>query len=351
MMSRNIGGEFALELPESRWDGRNATEQTVFASGRFALRAILRLIVERRGNCTLFLPSYRCRSIDRAADVPGIKCTDYPVDRSLCASIQEERIAACDCTPVVLLIDFFGMQDLSRNVAEVKRLRRDAVVILDKVQAPFEQSVFGADYWFNSYRKAFGVPEGAHVGSAAKEVVPGTKPGAHAQLRLAAAAAKSAVDVAGLDEELHLKLFRQAEQLLDVEPHEPVISELGADILQRVLDRASEAAAKRKRNFSILRGLIDDIGLRCLVEPARGDCVPLFLPVLIEDRDRVRRELRSMKIYCPVHWPDSPSMGIADFIKKHELSLVIDQRYDQEDLSRLASALHFVGTRGAYLAD
>ncbi len=65
---------------------------------------------------------------------------------------------------------------------------------------------------------------------------------------------------------------------------------------------------------------------------------PLFVPILLgEDRDRIRRGLTENSIYCPIHWPKPQycESNLYDI----ELSLVCDQRYNEEDMMRIIKVL------------
>jgi hypothetical protein len=66
------------------------------------------------------------------------------------------------------------------------------------------------------------------------------------------------------------------------------------------------------------------------------DC-PLFVPVLLENRDKVRKLLTENKIYCPVHWPKPE--GAKSNIYDMEFSLICDQRYGLNDMERIVSVL------------
>jgi hypothetical protein len=53
------------------------------------------------------------------------------------------------------------------------------------------------------------------------------------------------------------------------------------------------------------------------------------------------------RIYLPVHWPRLSGEGYCGFLRDHELSLVIDQRYGSKDMHRIAEALAKAGAREA----
>lgn len=66
------------------------------------------------------------------------------------------------------------------------------------------------------------------------------------------------------------------------------------------------------------------------------DC-PLFVPILLPNRDKVRAFLTNNDIYCPIHWPKPK--GAESNIYDLELSLICDQRYGIEDMGRIVSTL------------
>lgn len=71
-----------------------------------------------------------------------------------------------------------------------------------------------------------------------------------------------------------------------------------------------------------------------------GRTTPLFLPIILDNRDAVRRYLFERMIFCPIHWPMQDNcfeMGYRMY--KNELSLIVDQRYNENDMFRLLNAL------------
>lgn len=70
-----------------------------------------------------------------------------------------------------------------------------------------------------------------------------------------------------------------------------------------------------------------------------SQAVPLFVPLILtaDQRDNLRSFMIRRQIYLPIHWPES--FGADDSVKKRELSLVCDQRYDQEDMQRIIDAI------------
>ena len=72
----------------------------------------------------------------------------------------------------------------------------------------------------------------------------------------------------------------------------------------------------------------------------RMDC-PLFVPVIIANgkRDVIRKKLIDNRIYCPVHWPH-PSAECQSNLYELELSLICDQRYNEDNMRRIVEVLN-----------
>lgn len=104
------------------------------------------------------------------------------------------------------------------------------------------------------------------------------------------------------------------------------------------LNKADTAAQKEKRRsnahalYSCLKGKIT------FMFPEEDMDCPLFVPVILKDRDVIKKKLASSGIYCPSHWPH-PQMPCESNLYGSELSLICDQRYSQEDMERISYTL------------
>lgn len=116
------------------------------------------------------------------------------------------------------------------------------------------------------------------------------------------------------------------------------IDDESKDIL-RNLD-INKIKKKRIENCKIIeRKLKDNKKVKLLYNYSNGDC-PLFVPVILENRDVVRKKMIDNKIYLPVHWPNNDSNNK---IYNLELSLINDQRYCKEDIENYINILIKIG--------
>ena len=66
--------------------------------------------------------------------------------------------------------------------------------------------------------------------------------------------------------------------------------------------------------------------------------VPFFVPIFINDRNKLRSAMFQNKIFTPVHWPYESNRlngNKKNKIYDIELSLICDQRYGIDDMKRM----------------
>ena len=68
----------------------------------------------------------------------------------------------------------------------------------------------------------------------------------------------------------------------------------------------------------------------------------MFVPIWLENRDKVRKAMFAHNIFLPVHWPIekcSDRLKSGALYAKHELSIIVDHRYDDQDMNRILDIL------------
>jgi dTDP-4-amino-4,6-dideoxygalactose transaminase len=102
-------------------------------------------------------------------------------------------------------------------------------------------------------------------------------------------------------------------------------------------------AARRRANWRQLQEMLTG-RVEVLMHDLPDAVVPLGFVVCLGKRDEVRARMAAQRIFCPVHWPLPPTVERARFPAAAALSdtcltLPIDQRYNEMDISRMAEAL------------
>lgn len=330
MRSRVIGGEFELtSVPEKSM----LTEKYYkYASGRAALYQILMSI--KLITIKVWLPDWLCESMIDAVRKTGIAYGFYSLGNDLMMDVEafvgeNKPISEND---VIVLVNYFGLVDVESTIQKLRDKKVFSVIIEDDVQALFsflDDKPIAADYRFSSLRKSITAPDGGLVWTKYPMPVVGEE-NTYAPVKLKGSLIKG-VSKEGDPDEAYLKCFEEGEKLIE-ENYESVMSLESQSIFAGT--NIEEVAQCRQRNAQYLIKELQTIGIDPLL-PLRNDCVPLFVPIAINDRDDLRRTLRQHAIFCPVHWPlreDMKHLETGAFMAEHELSLVIDQRYSLEDM-------------------
>jgi nucleotide-binding universal stress UspA family protein len=367
---RSIGGEFPLHdssdaAPSStllhQLEQLAAGDLHLFASGRGALRALLRAQAAE-GRDTLILPGYICDSVLRATKYAG---TDWrlrflhvtpTLEPDANELVAESRRAGA--RGLVLAVPLFGF-DYSDALREAVRGARDhgSTVAWDLTHGLFSDWAEQCEGpRVASLRKWCGLPDGgALLGGGAQIVhVMGRPSGREigpaarfVRLRLDGMGLKGAwVSGASGSEDAFLRLLQHAERELDGVRGTPPISPTGLSLTASV--NAVELGHRRRLNYNVLLDGIRSIpGIRLLHPDLPAAVCPFGLPVLVDDRDRVRARLAAGRAFCPVHWPVPASVPRNNFPEVHELAgraltLPVDQRYGPDDMARLTTMLRSV---------
>ena len=344
-MKREIGGEFWTV--ETTPDGTRVHEAVAplrdarfFLSGRFALAAILR---EPRFALPSFrvaaLPSWCCDSMIAPFVESGFEIKFYS------ARLEDGRFVmdmseADDCD-VALEMSYFGYA-----VAPSRDFRRRPRALIRDVthslfSDPYALSLDDADYAFGSLRKWSGFATGGFALGISSSFEDSATDEEYVATRRRAAQMKARYIAGETDDKSFLSTFADAEARLD-----PPFATArgGADpecrslALRFDVDRVK---SRRRANASVL---LRALSHRALFPLGENDC-PLFVPIVLPrgERDALKRFLIERRIYCPTHWPLDDLHGSLPTscraIYESELSVVCDQRYDEEDMERIASAI------------
>ena len=333
-----IGGEFQIAVTDilnAQNRHFDAPDVYAYSSGRAALYQILKYLKQEKGITHILLPDYLCSSVLVPIKDLELEYIFYPIDEHL-ELIESEFLKLYITGAVVLLINYFGIKDLSGQIKSIRGIEEKSIIIEDDVQAyyEFKKPLDGVDFKFTSLRKTFAVPDGGLVKTKynlPKVVIPNT----YGQYKAAAALLKSMRE-GNFNDQIYLELFEKGETLIDSE------LECGmSQIAEKLYSFLNEDHVKLRR-LNNARYLIDElkkIGLEPLL-PLKEDYVPLFVPIILKNRDKIRKTMFQKEIYCPVHWPlDGMEIERGEQMSKKELSLIIDQRYGRKEMDEIISVL------------
>lgn len=331
-----IGGEFEIDLRTLRDAFRPAPDTYYYASGRSALYQILKSLKQTISK--VWYPDWLCHTMIEATQKSGLNYDFYELSPSFTATNEALDSKGYKDGEAVVIINYFGLQDLTASAKQIKEAYPNAIVIEDDVQAYYcfaEECNPYADYRFTSLRKTFAVPDGGLVYT--KHPMPiATQPNTFTQYKIKAGVMKLHRNEDGVKDEDYLALFEKGSKLID-ENYESTMSR-DSEMLWASTNNKIIKQKRIENTRHLLKGL-EDLGIRTII-PIESGVTPLFVPVWLDNRDTVRKRMFQKQIYCPVHWPiGNLTLKNGSEMERHELSLIIDQRYTINDMDLILALL------------
>jgi dTDP-4-amino-4,6-dideoxygalactose transaminase len=362
--ARTVGGEMAIEpfelalpaRPVDRWLDRLPVApprpRALVGSGREALRLVLS-DAWRRGRRRIVLPAYVCDAVVAPARRLGFEIVAVDVDGSV-APRADALVAAVGDAPertTVVTVAPFGFPYPAEVLDALVELGvRGADVVEDRTHSLLGRFPMHATRGIASLRKWGAIGDGGVAFGPGVTGVATPPDDLFARARHDALVAKHAWqrDSRSSEDEF-LDALRAAEARLDAGDGVHAMSTHARHLLGRI--DVSTVVAARRQNYLALRDALDGAtGIDALFPELPDGVCPLGFPVLVITRDDVRARLAAERVFCPVHWPvprdiDAPG---ASALAARELTIPCDQRYDTDDMVRVARLLvEAVGHRGA----
>ncbi len=331
-----IGGEFEIDLSVQRDGFVQQTDTYYYASGRAALYQILRSLNCKRKK--VWLPDWLCHTMIDAVERAGYEYVFYEIDSQFKATIAALDRVGFQNGDAVLEINYFGLLRLNETSKAIKEVYPNALVIEDDVQAYWEfaekENPY-ADYRFTSLRKAFMIPDGGLVYT--KHPMPTvTGKNTFAPLKIKAGVMKQNRGMNGIKDEDYLALFNQGAALIS-ENYDSAMSDDSKRLFAGM--DFQKAKAQRQANAKCIINGLEGLGMKPMIE-VPDDCGPLFIPIYLSNRNEVRKKMFQHEIFCPIHWPlEGMPVKKGGEMAEHELSLIVDQRYGQQDMDKIINCI------------
>lgn len=317
-MIREIGSEFH-KMPLECGDGFTLPHPGTFVfSGRAAIEYVLK---DLKNVHTVLLPSYCCESMVFPFKAAGLDVKYYQVDWDNGIKVRIEEKA-----DIVLWCNYFGFKNDMPNI--------EGIIIEDITHSLLSEMPYHSqsDYLVASVRKWEPINCGGYCSVEIDGKIP---PEEFLRLKTAAMEMKTEYleNPIADNKKLYLKMFDESNRWLAENYSGYIIDSWSQHYLAHI--DVEKQRLIRKQNAKVLyEGLEGAVQFMFPIE--QMDC-PLFVPILLQNRDEVRASLIKHEIFCPVHWPrpEECRSNIYDI----ELSLVCDQRYGIEDMERIVSVL------------
>lgn len=317
-MAREIGSEFH-RMPFENGHGLTFPRPgSLVFSGRTAIEAVLHRLPDVH---TALLPSYCCDSMIVPFRDAGIDVKFYQIDWDNGLKVEINGLA-----DISLWCNYFGFK---KEMPELS-----SVVVEDITHSILSttSSHSRSDYLVASLRKWEPINCGGYCSVKMDREAP---PDEFVRLKSAAMELKKDYleDMDPEKKPQFLSMFGESNHWLAEHYSGLSIDSFSRDFLMRI-DVEHQRRIRRENARVLYEGLSGKVQFMFPIEDM--DC-PLFVPVLLPNRDEVKAHLTKNEIYCPVHWP-KPN-GCDSNIYDLELSLICDQRYGIEDMERIVSVI------------
>ncbi len=290
-------------------------------TGRACIAAASKAVSPKR----VWVPHYICDTALQGLEAEGVAVARYPLnDKLLPSDLPDPSPDA-----MLLVVDYFGLLGAEAEAVVENWGGRG---ILDRSQAFFAGPAAGC-WTFTSFRKFFGVPDGAQLWGPGKIELPTTRN-----------------EAPMLD---HLVLAQAGEQGAGLEYHRKNEALMSVDyrgcawISEVLMERTDRQAARRRRtaNFQRLHELLGAHNeLQLAWDLADGPYAYPFLPK--QELDLAR--LHERGIHAPRLWPELLERNGLPRWEQHLVEqlkpLPVDQRYTPDGMVQMAERiLHMLG--------
>lgn len=336
--------------------GLVGTDYVLLSTGRGAENFVLKEIYKRNKKLTktALIPPYTCETVITPFIQNDYKLHTYNVDENLQTTPEMlERALEDSNASVVLLHNYFGFNTLSGCENVIRRYSQKGVVFIeDRTQNLFSDfDVLPADYFVGSLRKWAALPDGGYA--VCKDGSFDSKPNCYDQkltnAKVNASIAKYQYLFNGIGEKADfLEMYNEAENILDEQKGFYAISPVSKTVFKNMDIVALKE--KRRQNYQMLYDVLEKCSnIKIVMGKLTEETVPLYFVIKTKYRNELQRHLRNHQIYAPVLWPRSyEEIAVckeAKLLYEQVLCIPIDQRYDSDDMKRIAQCV-----KKAYIA-
>ncbi len=348
---REYGSEHpAVLLPDGYFASFNkyGREITFLRTGREAL-LYASCNCKPEKEALILCPAYCCWSMTAPFEFSGWTVVYYRLKEDLTIDEEYLRMLLRGNRPdAILTMNYYGSASTDSAISLVKELNNNITVIEDFSHCTFcLDKIFNekVDFYVSSIRKSIGVCDGAVILSKKgtnKSYIGNAAPG-FGELRKGAQEQKGryAYTKSCGDKDVFLKELRQGEEIINKLDGVHPISDISLKMIGNI--NGAEIAFARRENmkhlWSLLNGRVKTVpGLE-----RSFDGAPFSLPILVENRDAVQKQLAQKGIYAPVLWPINEQAQyvckVSRYVSNHMLSIPIDQRYNYDDIEDIANII------------
>jgi len=297
----------------------------MLSSGRSASYCLFKSL---KSPSLVLFPDFYCPSMLLPLKEAGHETHFYHIDRDFTADIDSLR-PLIEQADMIYITDYFGFRDNALlDFLDNKGIR----TVIDRTHSILSVFKSNGDYELASFRKILPVPDGGYFTGCPNQcalteestLFPIIKTYSKI-LRYMHEKADSSSEI----EEYYVKYSTESERMISCRPS--AISTLSSFIISHYPVRQSSAARRNNYNY-----LYSELKEYCPLKPD-SQSVPQSMPILIENRNKIKLLLQEKDIYAPVLWRCS------NFISDYLLNLPCDEEYGIDDMKRIVMSLRECG--------
>ncbi len=351
-MIREIGSEFWTDCTPLNGSGIAPLMPQSFTSkmtlsGRTGLEIIISdILAEQKRRLKVYMPSYCCHTMIEPFVSHGVEVVFYDV--TIGEKGIEKHVEEDNDSDIVFLIDYFGFIDDETERIAKSQMIKGKNIIYDSTHSFFCKDIKYDcfNYVFGSFRKWMGVNAGFCSKKGAwlynPELVQNNN---YIELRNHCFDIKASfMSGSQMDKRIFLKGFECAEEGLATEYRNFTADANSLETIKHV--NVEFLRNQRRKNAKMI---ISSLGVSragigsMYADLSEQDC-PLFVPLVIDkvNRAELRTWMKKQSCYLPIHWPVSDLHSLNEetsYLYITELSCVCDQRYSEEDITKLTKLL------------
>ena len=306
--------------------------------------------------CEVLVPTFSCQSITASFLACNCKVNYYPINRDDLTVKEPELFRLIDeCRPKILYTcPLFGFDTLSSLRKRYGEIQAQGIKVMEDVTHSLLSDIDsrGADVVVCSLRKWLEIPDGGFIWGLKDFDVDQFYRSHPEDIDIV----KNFVEASRLKleylttgneglKQVFLPLFYKNNELFNDTSHNCRMSSFSHDILAHA--DFMQVRVKRRNNYLYLLTHLDNPSVEIIFGSLPIGAVPLYLQIYVHNgqRDALQQALIKERLYCPVIW-HTPQPVVdecpKETIRFHDdmLSLVVDQRYNYEDMERLALTIN-----------
>lgn len=312
------------------WNFGKDTKFTL--SGRTSIYYVLKNILKSHIVRKAYLPSYSCESMSKPFLDLGIEVKYYDVyyNEGLKYDINID-----ENTDIFLAMNYFGYSSTNMERYIKKFKEKGKIVIEDITHSILSSKKYSeySDYLIGSLRKWFPIASGGiavNMNSKFEEEL--SKKSNDKLITIKKTAMQNKKEyLENQDEdskEIFLKQYQKSGKILDEDYQNYSIDEESLKIIMGI--NIEKIIKSRIENTKIIYETLKNTkNIKFLINNFNDKDALLFVPIILEKRDFLRKFLIKNNVYLPVHWPQEEKINN---IFENELSLVCDQRYNTKQI-------------------